>query len=65
MTVVELLRSLLERAEREEISGIAVATTAPDLCTGSAWSMEAATLAELLGSVAIMNARLIQQAQDG
>ena len=65
MTIVELCRSILERAERGEISGIAIATTHPDLCTGSAWSMEEATLAELLGSVAILNARLIQQAQDG
>jgi len=65
MTVVDICRSMLDRAERGEISGIAIATTHPDLCTASAWVMEEATLAELLGSVAILNARLIQQAQDG
>ena len=64
MTIVELCRSILARAERGEISGIAIATTHPDLCTASAWSMEEATLAELLGSVAILNARLCQQAAD-
>ena len=65
MSIVELLKSVLERAERGDISGIAIATTCPDLCTGSAWNMESATLAELLGSVVIMQARLTQEAQDG
>jgi hypothetical protein len=64
MTVVELLRSLLVKAEVGNITGIAVATCHADLCTASAWSMEDATLAELLGSVAILNARLIEQAKD-
>ena len=64
LPIVALLRQILERAERGEISGIAIATTSPDLCTASAWSMEEATLAELLGSVVIMQARLVQQAQE-
>lgn len=65
MTVVDVLRDLLRRAEGGEITGIAVATCHSDLCTASAWSMDAATLAELLGSVAILNSRLLQQAADG
>ena len=65
LTVVELLRQMLERAEGGEISGVAIATTSPTLCTGSAWSMEEATLAELLGSVDILHFRLLHQAQDG
>ena len=65
MTIIELCRSILARAEAGEISGIAIATTHPDLCTASAWSMEEATLAELLGSVAILQHRLCHEAADG
>ncbi len=64
MTVIETLRHVLDKAERGQITGIAIATTHGDLCTASAWSMEEATLAELLGSVAIMQARLCAQAQE-
>lgn len=65
MTVVEVLEMLLERARSGEFSGIAVATTTPDLCTGSVWSLEEATISELLGSVAILNSRMLMQAHDG
>jgi hypothetical protein len=65
MTVVEALKHVLTQAEGGEITGIAIATCHSDLSTASAWSMEAATLAEMLGSVAILNARLIQQMADG
>ena len=65
MTVLELLRVVTARAEKGELTGIAIATTHGDLCTASAWSMEEATLAELLGSVAILQNRLCQQADDG
>jgi hypothetical protein len=62
MTIVELLESLLERAREGTLTGIAVAACHDDLSTASAWAMEAATLAELLGSVAIMNSRLLGEA---
>lgn len=64
LSVVELLRRMLERAERGEISGVAMAMTAPDLCTASAWSMESATLAELLGSIAILQHRMLKESED-
>jgi len=63
-TVVDILRGVLAKAEAGEITGVAIATCHADLCTASAWSMEAATLAELLGSVAILNARLLDQRRD-
>jgi hypothetical protein len=65
MTVIELLRQVLDRAERGEISGVAIATTSPDLCTASGWSMEEATLAELLGSVDMLHFRLLERMRDG
>jgi hypothetical protein len=63
LTVVELLEQTLERARGGNITGIAIATCHADLCTASCWSMEAATLAELLGSLAILNQRLCGQAE--
>jgi hypothetical protein len=62
---VELLRQVLDRAERGELTGVAIATTSPDLCTASAWAMEAATIAELLGSVDMLYFRLLHQMRDG
>ena len=65
MTVLELLRVVMALAEKGELTGIAIATTHGDLCTVSAWSRGEATSAELLGSVAILQNRLCQQADDG
>ena len=61
-TVVEVLRYVLAKAERGEITGVAVATVHGDLCSASAWSMEEATLCELLGSVDLLHFRLLHQA---
>lgn len=61
LTIVGGLRAMLERAERGELTGIAIATTHGDLCTGSAWVMDEATLAELLGSVVMMQHRLCRE----
>ena len=62
--IIDIIEGVLERAKRGDLTGVAIATTHSDLCTASAWAMEEATLAELLGSVAILNARLCQQAAD-
>lgn len=64
ITVVELLEKVLVRARAGEITGIAIATTHATLYTGSAWAIEHATLAELLGSIAILNARLLDDRQN-
>jgi hypothetical protein len=64
-TVVDILKGVLAKAELGQVTGIAIATCHDDLCTASAWCMESATLAELLGSVAMLNARLLQQMQEG
>lgn len=65
LSVIDLIKSILAKAENGDITGIAIATTHAKLAWVVAWSMEDATLCELLGSVAILNARLIQQAADG
>lgn len=58
--VIGALRTVLEQAERGEVTGVAIATTSPDLGTGSAYQLGEATLSELLGSVELLKHRMLQ-----
>lgn len=60
--IVDLLTRLLAKAEKGEIIGIAVATVTPDLCTGSSYKLGDSTLAELLGSVTLLQWRMMEAA---
>jgi hypothetical protein len=57
--IVELLEDMLLRAWRGEITSIAIATVQPDLSTGSTFLLGDGTLCELVGSVSILNHRLL------
>lgn len=58
--VIGALRQVLEQAERGEVTSIAIATTSPDLSTGSAYKLGDATLSELLGSIELLKWRMLQ-----
>lgn len=57
--VIGALRTVLEQAERGEVTGVAIATTSPDLGTGSAYKLGEATLSELIGAVELLKYRML------
>jgi hypothetical protein len=57
--VISALRQVLEQAERGEVTAVAIATTSPDLDTGSAYKLGDATLSELLGSIELLKWRML------
>lgn len=63
--VIVALKQLLAEAEKGDIAAIAVATIAPDLSSGSAYTLGDGTLAELLGSIALLKHRIMRQAEKG
>ena len=63
--VCGILAEMLERAKAGEITAIAIATVAPDLGTGSAFTLGDGTLAELLGSISLMTHRIMTAAEKG
>lgn len=64
-TIEALLEETLKMVRRGEITGIAISVCYSDLCTGQAYKMDEASLAELLGCVTIMQARLVAKALAG
>lgn len=64
-TVVGVLRQLLAQAENGEFVAVAVATVETGLTTGCAYSLGAGTVAELLGSVVLLQHRLVTNAKTG
>jgi hypothetical protein len=63
--VVILLQTMLERANRGEITAIAVATCGPSLTTGYAYTLGDGTLAELVGLIAMLQHRVIYAGRAG
>jgi hypothetical protein len=57
--IVELLEHMLLEARRGEIASIAIATVKPDLSTGSTFLLGDSSFCELVGSVSLLNHRLI------
>jgi hypothetical protein len=58
--VIEKIERVLAEARAGEICAIAIATVAPDLATGSCFSLGDKTLTELLRSVCLMQHRMIE-----
>lgn len=63
--VIETIKRVLEAAEAGKISSVAIATVAPDLSTGSTFTLGDGTLAELLGSIDLTKHRIMRQSEDG
>lgn len=63
--VVQTLRHVLELAEGGDISSVAIATVAPDLSTGSAFTLGDGTLSELLGSILLLQHRIMTKSDTG
>lgn len=65
MTKVEqIIRQVLAEVERGEVASIAIATVAPDLATGSPFTLGDGTLAELLGAIDLTKHRTMRKAED-
>ena len=63
--VIAQLRRIVDLAEKGEIASIAIATVGPDLSTGSAFVLGDGTLSELLGSILLMQHRIMTNAESG
>jgi hypothetical protein len=63
--VEEILQDMLLRARNGEITAVAVATLGPDLSTGSGFTLGDGTLSELLGSICLMQHRIMTAAENG
>jgi len=56
--IIEVLRGMLESAQRGEFIGIAIATASrKDIAT--VWALDGASSAEMIGAVAVLQYRLI------
>jgi len=60
LTIISVIEKILALAKTGTLTGVAIATTHGDLSTGSSWCMEEATFAECLGSVVLLQHRMIK-----
>ena len=61
---IELLSEILNRARNGEITAFAVATVGQDQNVGSTYALGEATFAELLGSIKLMENRVISAVKE-